>query len=35
SKAYLDSGHPDHKSVADQVRKIFEQLKKMEMQKTG
>lgn len=33
SKAYLDSSHPDHKSVADQVRGIFEQLAKM--QKTG
>lgn len=33
SKAYLDSSHPDHKSVADQVRRIFVQLE--EMKKTG
>lgn len=32
SKAYMDVSHPDHKSVADQVRGIFEQLAKM---KTG
>lgn len=33
SKAYQDASHPDHKSVAAQVRTIFEQLAKM--QKTG
>lgn len=33
SKAYLDANHPDHKSVADQVRRIFEQL--AQMTKTG
>lgn len=33
SKAYMDVNHPDHKSVADQVRRIFVQL--AEMKKTG
>lgn len=31
-KAYMDASHPDHKSVAAQVRQIFEQIAKM---KTG
>lgn len=30
SKAYADASHPDHKSVAAQVRAIFEQLAKMQ-----
>jgi len=30
SKAYLDANHPDHKSVATQVRQIFEQIAKMQ-----
>lgn len=33
SDAYKNMNHPDHKSVADQVRRIFEQL--AQMQKTG